>query len=258
MLAHAEANNRVALIDLSDTGTKGTLVSGAGSLHDESNASFGAAFAPWVTIPGTSTGTTRTVPASAVVAGIIARNDGRHQATRNVAAAGTAGVSVSAIDLSQEAWVDEDRADLNDAGVNVIRQRLATGIIQVYGFRSLADPTEDVAFIQFTARREFMSLAARADEALERYVFGEVDGKGLFFSKIEGALRGICLEDYNAGALFGETPDEAFTVTCNTTNNPPEQIAAGEIHAVIAAKVSPFAERVLLEIVKVANTEALA
>ena len=256
LLAHAEANNRVALIDPANTGTKGTLVSAANALHDDDNARFGAMFAPWVVIPGTTAGTTRTVPPSAVVAGIIANSDASGN-NPNVAAAGDQGISVSAQELSQDSWIEEDRADLNDAGVNVIRQRAVTGTIQVYGFRSLADPVTDDAFIQFTASREFMSLAARGDQALEAFVFGEVDGKGVFFSKVEGALRSICLEDYNLGALYGDTPDEAFKVTCNESINPPAQIAQGEIHAVIEARVSPFAERVVLEIVKVANTEAL-
>lgn len=254
LLTHAETHNRVALCDLADTVTTGTLTAAVLALNNELNARYGAAFAPWVVIPGLTAGTTRVVPPSPVVAGIIARTEAEGN-NSNVAAAGDNGVSLSAIDLSQDPWTDTQRATLNDAGVNVIRP--LRGTFRVYGFRSVVDPINAPAFLQFSAAREFMSLSARCTEALEAFVFGQVDGKGVFFSQVTGALRAICLEDYNAGALYGDTPEEAFDARCDESTSTPAQIAAGEIHAVVEAKVSPFAERVVLEIVKVANTEAM-
>jgi hypothetical protein len=60
-----------------------------------------------------------------------------------------------------------------------------------------------------------------------------------------------------AGSLYGDTADEAFSVNVGTQVNTPETIAEGVLKAVISLKMSPAAERVQIEIVKVSNTEAV-
>jgi uncharacterized protein len=254
LLDHAEANHRVAILDYADTANESTLIAAIATDRALSNADFGAAFGPWAEIPGVAGGTVRTVPYSAIQMGIIARSDSMGNSP-NVAAAGDNGVSVYAVGLSQDAWTDAEREQLNDGGLNVAR--VLDGAVRTYGYRTIADPTTDNAFIQFSARREFMSLAARGSRVLERFMFSQLDGKRTKLGQMAGELIGICLDDYNAGALYGSTPEEAFSVNTGEQVNPESQLAQGIVKAVIAAKVSPFAERVELELVKVANTEAL-
>ena len=78
------------------------------------------------------------------------------------------------------------------------------------------------------------------------------------FAKLESDLRGICLRYYNACALFGDTPEEAFSVDTGSQVNTITTIAAGEIHAVIRLRCSPAGEWVSIEIIKVPVERAVA
>jgi hypothetical protein len=136
LLSHAAANNRIALLQAPANSTATALGTIADSLDTDPNARYGALFAPGVIVPGLTAGTTRTVPASAVVAGIIARNDAGF--TANEAAAGVNGESRFATDVAVS-YTDAERTTLNTKGVNAVR--LMYGGVRVYGYRTLADPT---------------------------------------------------------------------------------------------------------------------
>src|SRR5215831_6141764 len=135
LVSAAALLNRVALLDLVDSATAGTLIANLPTYSLSTR--FAAAFAPWVTIPGIVAGSTRSVPPSCLIAGMIARNDPTLGV--DAAAAGQQGVSNYATDLSQVDWDDATRQSLNAAGVNVVRRMF--GSIRNYGWRSLANPT---------------------------------------------------------------------------------------------------------------------
>ena len=92
----------------------------------------------------------------------------------------------------------------------------------------------------------------------ETYVLRQIDGRRQIFAALEAELRGICLDYFNAGALFGESPPEAFSVDTGPGVNTIDTIKAGEVHAVIRLKCSPAAEWVVIEIVKVPVERSLA
>lgn len=255
LLDHAAARNRYAYLDLPDTATAATLIAAKEAVETHDNARYGAAFGRWAVYPGLVGGSAgRSVPPSAYLQGLTARSDGSGNHA-NTAIAGENGILVGAIGFTQPEPTESDRASLNEAGVNMAITK--GGTFRNYGFRSLVNAVTQPAFLQASAGREFMSLGARGDVLLEAIVFGNVDGKGAFLAKAAGMLRGMCLGDFDAGALYGDLPDEAFKVDVGPDVNPTEQLAQGIIKAVIAAKVSPFAEKVRLELVKVPNTEAL-
>jgi hypothetical protein len=255
LLAHADANNRVALVDAIDSGSKATLKSAAAALQGAVPGNRHAAlFAPWAIVPGIVAGTTRIVPWSAIEAGIISRNDA--SMSPNIAAAGLAnGQSVYAIGLSQPPWIDADRQDLNASSVNVVRA-LFNGIM-AYGFRSLVNPGGDPNWVPFSNSRLFMAIVADADAIAEQYVFAQIDGKGLTFKQFGGDLSGMMMTYFNEGSLYGSTPDAAFYVDTGDTVNTPSTISNLEIHAVISVKMSPFGELVHIDIVKKLVTEAV-
>lgn len=251
LLAHAGARNRVALIDLTDTATAATLVTAAGLLRSHAHAKRGAAFAPLVEVPFAD-GSSRTVPASAVMAGLYARNDVLEGA--GVASAGSRGVTLAGTDVSQDSWSDSDREALNDAHVNVVRAMLDG--VRNYGHRSLAAST-DPAWRDFTAARVVMAIQAHGEAVGERYVFGTIDGEDRLLGRYRGELGLVCETFYRAGALKGATAAEAYAVLTADPVNTAATAAAGQIKAQILAKVSETAERVLIEIVKVPSGEAL-
>ena len=253
LLAHAVTNNRSAILDPPNTATAATLLAAAAA--DRGNGRHGAMFAPWLNVPGLTGGTVRTVPPSGVVAGIIARNDAR-TGNPNVPAAGQNGQSQYTLSLSVAAWTDAQRESLNDMGVNVIR--MMYGGARVYGWRSLADPGSLPAWANFGNSRLFMAISAEANNIAERYVLSEIDGRGATIGAFQGDLTAMLVRYYNEGALYGPTPTSAFIVDVGPTVNPPAKLAQGELRAVIGLRMSPFAEMVILELVKVAITEAVA
>lgn len=256
VLAHVLAQTRIALLDAVDTATKATLKT-AVTTDRTANAEgckFAATFAPWALVPGITPGTTRTVPYSAVQAGIIARNDSL--INPNQPSAGENGQSNYAIGLSQVAWSDADRQELNDAGVNVARVML--GGVRTYGYRTMVDPITKALWIGLGGSRTVAAIVARSQAILEAYVFSQIDGQGKLFARVAGDLIGVCQEFYTAGALYGSVPDEAFNVVVDGTNNTPATIAAQELHASLALRTSPAAELVQLDIVKVPVTVPVA
>lgn len=251
LLDHAYAKNRIALLDPTDTGTKATLLTEAAAVTN--NVRYGGMFAPWVKVPGVVAGTTRTIPPSALVAGLIARSDVRN--SQNVPAAGDNGQSVYSVDLSQAAWDDDDREELNAAGVSVIRAML--GGIRVYGWRTLADSVSDPNWVNLANSRLLMALVAQADVVAESFLFDEIDGAGIKMGEFNGALKGMLLPYWNSGSLFGATPDEAFFVDTGPAVNTPETLADNQLRAVISLRMSPMGELVTIEIVKKSIAEAV-
>lgn len=246
--AHAVSHNRVAILDAPDTHDVGTLTD-LQTFGEEGERS--AVFGPWAIIPGLVRGTTRTVPYSAIQAGMIARADGT-SGNPNEAVAGVNGISRSAIGLSQPPWTDTDREQLNEAGFNVAR--LVDGQVRTYGYRTLS---RDPEWRSLGHARLRMAIEDRGAVIAEQFLFAQIDGRGLKLSEYGGALTGELLGFYELGALYGESSEDAFIVDVGPTVNTPDTLADDELRAVMAVRMSPFAELVRIEIVKVNITEVL-
>jgi phage tail sheath protein FI len=255
-LAHAAANNRIAILDAPDTADVATLVTTGTGLQAADNGRYGGVFVPWAVVPGLVAGTTRTVPYSAIEAGIIARNDNAGLSP-NIAAAGINGQSRYALSLSQDEWADSDRETLNDDGVNVVR--IVYGGVRTYGFRTVADPTAHPDLLQLSNSRLLMAIQNEGEIIGERFVFAQIDGKGFAASDLQGSLVGESLLPlYNEGSLYGNTPADAFFVDTGPTVNTPELIAAGKLAAIEYVRLSPFAELVPIQIITRPITEAVS
>lgn len=250
LTGHASTHSRVALLDGADTATVATLTAAAAATRSR----YAAMFAPWVIVPGVTGGTTRSVPPSALIAGLIAKNDPALGTNRP--SAGKAGISSYATDVSKPAWTDSDRATLNTAGVNVIRNMF--GGVRVYGWRSLTNPTTDLNWIDFANARLYMQLVAELGQVGENYLWEEIDGQnGETINGFHDALSGVLLDHFNAGELFGDSADTAYAVDTGPGVNTLATIANLELHAVCYVKMAPFAEYVAIQIVKRQVTEAV-
>lgn len=257
-LDHAATHNRIAILDGADTATIATLKTAAAA--QTANAANGGLFAPWVKVPGnTATANLpRTVPPSAVVAGIIGRNDGAGISPNKPSAGKLLGRSRYAIGLTQPAWTDTDggeRDQLNEAGVNVIRQLY--GVTTVYGYRTLADSVTDPNHVGLNNVRLDMRITAECEVILEDYVFDEIDGRGFLFSKVGGRLGGVLNAWWVAGSLYGDTSEEAYSVDLGPDVNTPETIVARQLRAAVGIKRSEMAEQVILELVTVGIAESV-
>jgi phage tail sheath protein FI len=249
LIAHAEANGRVAIFDLADTSTVGTLQTAITNARSRSAAGF----APWPVFPGVVGQTRRTVPPSPMIAGIIARNDPSLGAN-HPSAGRRYGVSRFAIDLSQPNFSDPNKTTLNNSGVNLIRR--ISGSIVVYGWRSTVNPATDANWEDFGNGRYIMSLRSRLRGAAENFVFELIDGQnGHTINSFRDALVGVCMEDFLDGQLFGDTASDAFIVDTGPAVNTLTTIAANELHGIVQVKPAQMAEYIPIQIVKRAVTE---
>lgn len=257
LLAHAAVSRRVAILDGVDTATAGTLRTSVNSAR-AGNQRFGGMWGPWLVVPGVIAGTTRTVPPSALVAGLLARNDGVGIGP-DTPAAGENGTAQYVIGLSQPDWSGSDRQTLNDAGFSAIR-RLEGQIppIRVYGWRTLVDPVVDPDWRNFGNARLYMAIAAEGARIAEGFVFSKIDGQGKTIAAFGGALSAMLQRFWNSGDLYGLTAADAFFVDVGPQVNTLTRLANLELHAVLNVKMSPDAEFVQIEVYKRPITEGVS
>lgn len=253
LLEHARLNGRVALIDGPDTAVVATVQAAANALNAHAGAKFGLFLGNRLNYSGPG-GTTLVIPGSAVAAALIARNDRRN--SPNVPAAGDNGIANNALGLTKE-FSDVDRETLNTNGAALYSN--IYGEVKLYGFRSLALLSADANWWMFSHARLFIGIQAACNRVAEGVVFDEIDGQRRRLAQFEGDLVGVLLPLYNAGSLYGSTPDEAFIVDAKSTlANPDSQLASGTVKANVGVRMSPFAELVQIPVTKVPITEKLA
>jgi len=252
---HAQANNRVALLDGASGATASTLVSAVSTLQSAcTDPSYAALFAPWIVVPGVvntnpsgSVATTfsRTVPPTSFAAAKMAANDVANDC--NVPAAGVINGSASYVNGLANSYSATDRATLNSTGVDVIRIVENTGQIALYGYRSCAfDPN----WVYLNNVRFRMQVVRDFDNIAEAFVFAEIDGRGQIFAKLNGALSGQCQGYWMRNSIYGASPSLAFSVNTGPVINTPTTIAQGQINAQVNLRMSPFGELVTVNVTK--------
>ena len=239
-LEHCETRkDRFAIID-------GPLVS-TGDLDIPASAKgFGAMYVPWVKVtkpswfvgkaPDTALrGMIRRklipveknemyVPPSGHVAGVFARVDGErgvHKAPANEIVMGITGLSQNINRIEQGQY--------NDRGINVIRIFKDRGI-RIWGARTLATKS-DPQWKYVNVRRLFIMIEQSVMQGMQWAVF-EPNDKFLW-SKLSRDVRAYLLRVWRSGALFGNTPEEAFYVKCDGETNPRYLIDAGQVNVQI-------------------------
>ena len=188
LVNHAQQYNRIAILDANPSHNPAALIQDVNTLQSTGlDTSHAAIFAPWVNYPGATQGFARTVAPSALAAGKMAANDTKYDA--NVPSAGSANGASNYATGVTTVYSANDRALLNNAGVNVIRTVSNTGAIAIYGYRSL-DTSGNWTYLNNARFR--MQIIQDFDVAGEAFMFQEIDGKGHVFSGFAGALSGIC------------------------------------------------------------------
>ena len=76
----------------------------------------------------------------------------------------------------------------------------------------------------------------------------------LYQSACDGGIVAACS---NLGALYGDTPADAFVVNVGSPVNTPATIAAGELNAQASVRMSPFAQYVQILLTAVPTTQSL-
>ncbi len=218
MIAHCELmGDRVAILDappsLNAQQVKEWRVDKAG--YDSKYATL---YWPWIKVFDPLSGQARFVPPSGHVAGIWARNDdtrGVHKAPANEVIRGA---------ISLELNITKGEHDqLNPNGINCIRSFPGRGI-RIWGARTISS---DPAWRYLNVRRLFNYVEESIFEGTQWVVFEPNDMR--LWGRVKRTINAFLLRVWRDGALFGATPDQAFFVICDETNNPPETRDAGQL-----------------------------
>jgi uncharacterized protein len=206
---------------------------------DDLSASCGAFYHPWVLAQEKIGAPIVELPPTALAAGIIARGDlarGPHIAPANERLVGVVGLSPSVDDKIDAAIYDPP---LN---INPLRAFPGRGI-QLWGARTLSS---DQWLRYLPVRRCLSAIERRALAALRPLVF-EPNTPTLWF-QITQAVLGILVPIFNAGALRGNTTEQAFYVRCDDTNNPPETVAVGQVLCEVGVAIAAPAEFIVFRV----------
>jgi hypothetical protein len=209
------------------------------------DTSYAALYWPWLRSPDPLRleGLLRSVPPSGHVAGIYARGDlrvGVHKPPANEL--------VRTINDVTAVSDDVVHATLNADGVNVIRAWNGQGI-RVAGARTLS---RDGGFRYVNIRRLLTMIEEAFLEDTAWTVF-EANGPDLW-REVDRIARGFLDRLWRQGMLDGATAAEAYSVTCDETTNPPDEVAIGRLVCLIGVQPPWPAEFV---VVRIGRTESV-
>ncbi|MFI0710367.1 phage tail sheath family protein [Streptomyces inhibens] len=239
--------NRLALVDppsgLLPDAVKAFANSQLASPNSD-DAAFTALYYPWLTVPGVEA-RKRTVPPCGHMAGIWARTDterGVFKAPANEVPRGVLEIPVL--------LTDDEQGDLNAAGVNCMRTFPDRGLL-VWGARTRSS-TRDWQYVN--VRRLVCFLRDSIQQSSSWAVFEPNDER--LWGTLRHAVSTFLMDQWRQGALVGRTPEEAFYVICDGSNNPRETQDKGEVHCDIGVAPVRPAEFVHFSIAQIAGQAA--
>ncbi len=209
------------------------------------DSAFAALYYPNVVVsnplarPGATNGELYlTVPTAGHVAGVWARTDGVRGVWKAPANEAVRGI------VRLESDITNGEQDLlNPEGVNCIRSFGSYGT-KIWGARTLAKT--DPSWRYINVRRLFNFIEESIQRGTQWAVFepNDYDLWQRVKRNISSFLRGL----WTQGALVGATPEQAFYVLCDDSNNPPSSVDEGRLIVEIGiAPVKP-AEFVIFRI----------
>lgn len=256
---NAAANSkpkRVAVMDGPLLESKSGLVTLGSALQGLSTWTRrrGSLWADWQQLPPVQgTLAPRAVPLSPFVAAHCSVNDDT-TGNPNQPPAGKWGILSHSIGREAVNWSEAELEELAEAGVNVTKVALGGGV-RIYGFRTSAPRTTESLYYQFNNARVDMAMEWKADVILEEFFAADIDGQGKTAGDLKSELAKMCLGLYEKGALFGETPGQAFVVDTGADVNTLVTEEEGDLNATIGACRAKGAEQVNLVLDRVPITQ---
>ncbi|MBP2406151.1 tail sheath protein [Streptomyces netropsis] len=242
VVAHCTAQrNRLAVVDAPPKLLVEPLKTFVGDSSDSDDAAFTAMYYPWVKVPGVD-GVPRTVPPSGHLAGVWARTDAERGVFKAPANQNLRGVLDLPILLS-----DDQNGELNDKGVNCLRVFPGRGLL-VWGARTRSS-SRDWRYLNVRRLVSFLSDSIRQSSTWA--VFEPNDDR--LWATLRHSVTSFLTDQWRQGALLGRTPDEAFYVICDRTNNTSATIDAGQVICDIGVAPVRPAEFVQFTITQIAG-----
>jgi Bacteriophage tail sheath protein len=232
-------NNRIAVLDCGEAAQPSDF---SPLSPPSSPDGFAALYFPWLNVvnPLGADPPMVAVPPSGAIAGIYARVDaqrGVYKAPANEPIQGALGLTYPVS--------NNEQGPLNEIGVNCIRNFYGSNL--VWGARTLASKPGGDAEWKYVNVRRFMIFLEESIQQSLRWVVFEPNDPGLW-QRIKRTVNEFLLVQWRAGALFGETPKQAFFVLCDASTNPPELRELGQVVTMIGVAVVKPAEFVIFRI----------
>ncbi|GHG04574.1 phage tail sheath family protein [Streptomyces hydrogenans] len=241
-----EQRDRLAILDVPPGQDPGQVKTFTEKLAapDTDDAAFTTLYYPWVKVPGVD-GQERTVPPSGHMAGIWARTDTERGVFKAPANQNLRGVTELLTVLT-----DDQHGELNTEGVNCLRSFPDRGLL-VWGARTRSS-SRDWKYLN--VRRLVSCLGDSIQQATTWAVFEPNDET--LWKSLRQSITSFLTDQWRQGALQGRTPDEAFYVICDETNNKAETIADGKVICDIGVAPVRPAEFVQFTITQIAGQPA--
>lgn len=205
------------------------------------NASV-AVYGPWVQVPdpiSSTPGATRTLPPGGAVLGLYSQTDALYGVQKSPAGVNNPLQRVAGVEL---AFQNSNLDTLNSNGINVIRNVSSYGFC-VMGARTLLSnlPSRYVSIERTLMATQFIL------SRITQFAVFENNNPTLWATLsavVTQYLQGI----WQQGVLQGDTADQAYYVQCDSGNNTPTSIAAGEVHVQVGLALNSPAEFVVIDI----------
>jgi hypothetical protein len=189
----------------------------------------------------------RNIPASVVVAALCSQVDA--DGNPNRAAAGDDYAIQYATGMMTEIS-DSDRSALFAAGVNAGNDEYG---LENYGFQTNVPQPDGVGtpYWQFNCSRARMSLVDSCRQRGAPFMFQPIDGRGKIEGRLQSAIEDECKKLYDVDAMYGDTPQDAYSVNVSSSVNTTNTIAQGEVKAVASVVWTLHAKAVIIELVTI-------
>ncbi|HEV2781358.1 MAG TPA: phage tail sheath C-terminal domain-containing protein [Actinophytocola sp.] len=215
----------------------------------DDTAKNAAIFFPTVDLPDPERdNVVRAFPPCGVVAGVWARTDVQRGVWK--APAGTE-TGLSGVRRPTIPMTDPENGRLNPRGINCLRERAVVGNV-VWGARTMAGADLLASQWKYVPVRR---LALFIEESLFRgtqWVVFEPNDEPLW-SSIRLNVGAFMNTLFRQGAFQGRTPQEAYLVKCDSTNNPQNDIDRGIVHILVGFAPLKPAEFVIVHIQQLAG-----
>ncbi len=244
MIAHSEKmQDRFAILDASQMLPSATDFSAVQNQRQNMNSDngYGALYFPWIGIANPFGNGQIWVPPSGHVAGVFANNDnnfGVYKAPANEQITTALAVQVP---LS-----DGEQGVLNEIGINALRTFPFQGVT-IWGARTITPPT--LVPWRFVNVRRLVTFIEKSIQEATRFAVFEPNNLSLW-QQVKRMVTSFLTIQWQEGALFGVTPDQAFRVRVDETLNPPDIRSQGILVVEVTLVPTTPAEFIIFQVIQ--------
>jgi hypothetical protein len=209
------------------------------ALAENLGDSYVASYAPWIVVSNPNGRGVITVPPGGAVAGVISRVDTTVGVFR--APAGLMATINNAVGVDAQ-FSDSELGLLNARNINVIRPVVGTGIAimgartrKMFGVDRYVNTRRTLIYLRETMRR-----------ATEFALFENNDAR--LWDDLRAVAERILRPLWEAGGLRGNNSGEAYFIKCDSENNTPQTVAAGEVRLDIGVALETPAEFIIIRV----------